>query len=156
MKDEPEPAVTVVPIVTPVPEMIIPMMRVPEIVAETVSVVPETVPVTIGAAVATSAALATVCDILTVQVHGKVLKTEQEPNVIKELAASALVPLPSEMVIPMMSVPDATAVTVNVVPEIKPVTDAEGKVGDDASPAGQKKPTGHVFVVPAACPETQK
>jgi len=134
VKDEPEPAVIVVPIVTPVPKMVIPMMRVPEVVAETVSVVPAIVPVTIGAAVVIRVSLATVCDILTVQVHGKVLKIEQDPNVM--VVAAAVVP--PEMVIPAMSVPDATADMVNVVPVIEPVAEAEGNVGDEANPEGQK------------------
>jgi hypothetical protein len=57
---------------------------------------------------------------------------------------------------PTTSAPEATDVTVSVVPAMVPITAALGKEGGAPRPAGQKKPTGQGFVVARAWPATQK
>jgi hypothetical protein len=110
-----------------------PTRSAPDVTDATESCVPEIAAVTTGSAVAVSATLKNVCDTLTVQVHGKVLKIEHEPAVTVVCAES---PAPA-MTMLTSSEPDATAETVSVVPEMAPVNDADGNAGSDASPAGQ-------------------
>ncbi len=146
-------AVMTVPAATPGPESAIPTSRAPEVTAETVSVAVEILPVTIGAVAADMAVPGgTDSDALTVTAQGKALNTEQEPAVTVVPAAT---PAP-ESAIPVRSAPDKTADTESVVPAMAPVTAALGNEGAAPRPAGQKKPAGHAFVVPAACPATQK
>ena len=150
--DEPEPVTMIVPAVTPVPERPMPGRRAPDVTAATVSVVPEIDADTTGRADAVIETLETVCATLTVHVHGKLLKMEHEPNVT---TVSGEIPAPATTM-PTTSAPEATAVTVSVVPATEPVSAAVGNAGSAASPAGQKKPTRHAFVVPDGCAATQK
>ena len=146
-------AVMAVPTATPVPESVMPTSSAPDVTADTVSVVLEMEPVTLGAVTAAkTVSAATICDTLTVTAHGKALSGEHEPAVTVVPAAT---PTPVS-VMPTMSVPDETAATVSVVPTISPETVALGKEGAAPRPAGQKKPTGHAFVLPAVWPATQK
>jgi len=145
-------AVMTVPATTPGPESTMPTSSAPEVTEVTVSVVPEMPPNTIGAvAAAMVVPAATVCDALTVTAQGKALSTEQEPPVT---VVPAAVPAP-ESVMPTASVPDEMPVTESAVPAMPPVKDALGNDGSAPRPTGQKKPAGHAFVVPAACPARQ-
>ena len=118
-----------------VPLIVMPTRSAPDAVADTVSVVKpaEIVPVTIGTIAPVSVVDDTVEVVLSVQMQGNVLALEQEPAIMTEFADVA----PPVTVIPITSVPDATADIVSVVPEIAPVTVAEVKKGDTPRPIGQ-------------------
>ena len=145
-------AVMTVPATRPGPESTMPTSSAPEVTEVTVRVVPEMPPTTIGAvAPAMVVPATTVCDVLTVTAQGKALSTEQEPPVT---VVPAAMPAP-ESIMPTASVPDVMPVTESAVPAMPPVKDALGNDGGAPRPAGQKKPAGHAFVVPAACPARQ-
>jgi hypothetical protein len=134
-KDAPEPPVMVVPFATPAPVSVMPTRSTPDVTPDTVSVAPEMAPATTGAVAPVIAALATVCDALTVHVQGKALSNEQEPAVTVVPAAT---PAPRSVMPTDSGVLDDTAVTVSRVPAMEPVKAALGNAGAAPRPAGQK------------------
>ena len=108
-------AVIVVPAVTPVPEITSPFFIVPDVTAETVSVVPAIVPENEAVLVPVIATcVTTVCEVLTVYVP-----VVPVPETRAVIVVPAVTSVP-EIDWPTASFPDATAVTVSAVPMIVP------------------------------------
>lgn len=135
MKEAPEPPMMVVPFATPAPESAMPTSRAPDVTLDTEREVPEMAPTTTGAVAPVSAVLPTVCVVLTVQVQGKALNTEQEPAVMVVPAAT---PAPNSVMPTESGVLDVTADTERTAPAMEAVNEAPGNDGAAPSPAGQK------------------
>jgi hypothetical protein len=135
VKEAPEPPVMVVPFATPAPESAMPTSSAPEVTLETEREVPAMAPTATGAVAPVSAVLPTVCGVLTVQVQGKALSTEQEPAVMVVPAAT---PAPSSVMPTDSGVLDETADTESTAPTMEAVKAALGNDGAAPRPAGQK------------------